>query len=102
MAGQDVTDSGHGQDDPIGVGFGVEVTDAVVEEGDLLGDLERDRRLGGDVGGEGLEVEAVLTHRAMVASAAATTAAGRSGPQALRVWCWNQRPKRARPSRLTW
>jgi hypothetical protein len=34
--------------------------DPAVEQGDLLGHLEGDGRFGGDVGGEGFEVEAVV------------------------------------------
>jgi hypothetical protein len=68
-----------GQDDSAGVRFGVEILDPAVEQGDLLGHLQRGRCFGGDVCSEGVEVEAPLPHSAMVASAASIIAAARSG-----------------------
>ena len=76
----DATHARSGAHDTVGVDLLVQLSDALVQGVDLIGDGQREPRLAGDVGGERVEVMPSRPHSFSVASAAAMTAAARS-------WC---------------
>ncbi len=49
LGGEDLTHAGDRHDDLIRIGLEIQVTDAAIQQGDLFGDLQGNRRLAGDV-----------------------------------------------------